>query len=517
MNKTISITADSQPMYKKTEPFEADHKDSFFALVTLVLGFFFARWVMFSSWQGWGVTVFTFGYCIAVTIYLIKRGVDIPRSAYFWLIVVLLTGISYSLYANYGLEPWRDLFLFCAAVYYVICATQQQILGKTSNYLILDGINALFGIPFKNFGCQFKSLSTSKQIKRSWGKQVLSIALGLLLALLVVGMVFPLLMRADSGGFSKIARGIYEYFQWIENQFVDIIVNIILAIPISAYIFGLVAGCAHKRNSQSFKKEDLEYTAQAIRVLTTTTVYTALGVICGLYLVFIGSQLPYFFSAFVGKRPEGWQIYSEYARSGFFELCQIAAINLSLMILANLLCKKPKEESRILKIFNCLLSLLTILLIATAFSKMALYIGAYGLSIRRLLPCMFMIFLTIVFCGVIALQKWQFSIMRLSLITAALMICILSLFNPDGLVASYNADRYLSGTLADFDVEILYQSGPAGVEPALKVHAQTKDQILKAELRNYIDNQQQLSSRVSCSSRDSLQHMIIRQKTADFN
>lgn len=517
MNKSISAVADSQLMSKTREAFEADQKDSIFAIVTLALGFFFARWVMFSSWQGWGVTVFTIGYCIAVTMYLIKRGVAIPHSAYFWLIVVLFTGISYSLYANYGLEPWRDLFLFCAAVYYVICATQQQILGKTSNFLLLDGINALFGIPFKNFGCQFKSLSTSKHIKKSWGKQISSIVLGLLLALLVVGMVLPLLMRADSGGFSRIARGIHEYYQWVQTQFMDIIVNIILAIPISAYIFGLVAGCAHKRYCQSFKKESIEYTAQSIRIINPTTVYTALGVICGLYLVFIGSQLPYFFSAFAGKRPEGWQVYSEYARSGFFELCQIAAINLFLLIFANLLCKKPKAKNRILKIFNCLLSLLTLLLIATAFSKMALYIGAYGLSIRRLLPCMFMIFLTVVFGGVIALQKRHFSIMRLSLITAALIICTLSLINPDGLVARYNADRYLSGTLADFDVDILYQSGPAGVEPALKVYAQTTDQILKSELRTYIENQQRLSSSVSGLSRDSLQHMIIRQKTVNFN
>jgi len=516
-NVSKAVAEGAQPMHKIKEPFEADRKDSIFALITLVLGFFFARWIMFSLWQGWGVTVFTIGYCFAITMYLIKKGVEIPRTGYFWLAVVLLTGVSYSLYANNGLEPWRNLFLFCSAVYYVICATEQQILGKTSNYLILDGINALFGIPFKNFGCQFKSLSTSKHIKRSWGKQVSSIALGLLLALLVVGMVLPLLMRADSGGFSRIARGIHEYYLWVQNQFMDIIINIILAIPISAYIFGLVAGCAHKRNCQAFKKEGLEYTAQSMRVLTSTTVYTTLGVICGLYLVFIGSQVPYFFSAFVGQRPEGWQIYSEYARSGFFELCQIAAINLSLLILANLLCKNPKAENSILKIFNCLLSLLTLLLIATAFSKMALYIGAYGLSIRRLLPCMFMVFLTIVFGGVIALQKWRFSIMRLSVITATLMICALSLLNPDGFVARYNADRYLSGTLEDFDVDILYQSGPAGVDSALKVYAQTEDRILKAELRTYIEAQKRQSSNTLGQSRDSLQNMLIRQKTTDFH
>ncbi|MGI5997947.1 MAG: DUF4153 domain-containing protein, partial [Lutispora sp.] len=102
-------------------------------------------------------------------------------------------------------------------------------------------------------------------------------------------------------------------------------------------------------------------------------------------------------------------------------------------------------------------------------------------------------------------------------ITAALMICALSLLNPDGFVARYNADRYLSGTLEDFDVDILYQSGPAGVDSALKVYAQTEDRILKAELRTYIEAQKRQSSNTLGQSRDSLQNMLIRQKTTDFH
>ena len=362
--------------YKTKEPFAADRKDSIFALFVFVLGFLFARWVMF-SWQGWGVTVFTIVYCFTTTTYLMKKGVHMTRPGFFWLAAIVLVGISYSLYENNGLEPWRSLFLFCAAPYYVICATGQLILCNTGNWFLLDGINGLFVIPFKNIGCQYKSLSLPKYTKRGLGKQILSVALGLLLTLLVAGMVLPLLMRADSGGFSKIAKVLYEYYRLVQRQFADIIFSGILAIPIAAYLFGLVAGCAHNRGCGTFKREGIQYAVESVRVLTSTTVYTVLGLICCLYLVFIGSQLPYFFSAFVGQRPEGWQIYSEYARSGFFELCQIAAINLSLLILANLLCKKPQRENYALKILNCLLSLLTLLLIATAFSK-CLYIGDTG-------------------------------------------------------------------------------------------------------------------------------------------
>jgi|AGTN01.1.fsa_nt_gi hypothetical protein len=60
------------------EPFEADRMDGIFALFAFVLGFYFARWVLF-SWQGWGVTLFTLGFCGAVTAYLLKkRGAHFP-------------------------------------------------------------------------------------------------------------------------------------------------------------------------------------------------------------------------------------------------------------------------------------------------------------------------------------------------------------------------------------------------------------------------------------------------------
>lgn len=158
---------------------------------------------------------------------------------------------------------------------------------------------------------------------------------------------------------------------------------------------------------------------------------------------------------------------------------------------ANLLSKQPRQDSTELNILNGLLALLTLLLIGTALSKKVMYIGVYGLSIRRLLPCLFMVFLAVICGGVTAMQKWQFSIVRLASGVGVVMLCTLFLLNPDGLVTRYNAERYLSGTLSSFDVRILYRGEPAGVDPALKVYAETGDQALQAELRTYLLDQQQ--------------------------
>jgi len=500
---------------RKKLPFEADRRDGIFALFAFVLGFLFARWVL-SAWQGWGVTFFTLLYFASVTLYFRKKGVLMPRTAWFWLAAVVLIGLSYSLWNNNGLEPWRNLFLFCGAVYWVISATGIPILGKTSNWMILDGINGVLAIPFRNFVCQYKSLSYLGRKKRTAGGQVLSIALGILFALLVVGIVLPLLMKADSGGFSRITKGIMEYLEVMQKNAGDFILQSILAVPIAAYLFGLVAGSVHQRGCDTFKKEDIQNTVSALRILPSVTVYIVLGSVCALYVVFIGTQLPYFFSGFAGLRPAGWQIFSEYARSGFFELCQIAAINLSLLAAANILCKKPRQNSIALKIFNIVLALLTLLLIATALSKMIMYIDVYGLSVRRLLPCVFMIFLAII-CGAVAtLQKWQFSILRLAAVVGTVLLCVLCLMGPDGFVARYNADRYMEGTLSSFDVEILYLAGPAGVEPALEVYAGTDDKFLRTRIEDYLIFQQKRAAASSRKSADNLENARARQQIAEF-
>jgi len=480
----------SRVSVRSKEPFEPDRKDGIFAVLAFVLGFCFAHWVLF-SWHGWGVTMFALGYCATITVYLLKKGVHISRAGWFWLVIVVLTGISFSLWTNKGLGPWPGLLLFCSAIYWIICATGLQILGKTSNLIGLDFCNALFIIPFMNFGCQYKSLVCLVRNKLAKSRQFLSIALGVVLSIIVVAMVLPLLMKADSGGFFRITNGFLSFLHGMSSWAGETLLYGILAIPIGSYLFGLVAGSAHKRGCDVFKQDSTLKLFSGIRILPLATVYTLLGLLCTLYVLFIGSQLPYFFLAFAGQRPEGWQVYSEYARSGFFELCRIAAINLLVLIAANLLSKKECQDRIALKILNSLLAVLTLVLIATALSKMVMYIGAYGLSMRRLLPCIFMVFLAVLCGGVVAMQKWSFSITRLAVGLGVVMLCLLSLVDADSFVANYNAERYLSGTLRSFDVEILYRSGPAGVDSALMLYEETNDHVLQEELKKYLIDQQQ--------------------------
>jgi len=458
--------------------------DFLFALITFVLGYLFSRWV-FLRWQGWGVTAFTTAYLLTVTAYLMKKGIFVKsHAAWFWMAVTWVTGASYTLWMNVGFAGIRLLLLVGSAVYYVIVASGCTFMGKTGNYLLIDGINAFTLIPLRNIINQYVSFAVLGK-KKKRGK-ILPVLLGVLFALILAAILIPILRRADSGGFSIILDFIEDAFRFIDLEF---FFYAILAIPIAAYIYGLISGVAHKKGTDIIEPKPIKETVDALRILQPATINIVLGAVCGVYCVFILSQIPYFFSAFTGNRPDGWLLYSEYARRGFFELSGIAVVNLIILTVGNLLSKKRRIESTALKSLNIMLAVITLLLIATAFSKMALYIDAYGLTMPRLLPCVLMVFMAIVFIALIVLQKRDFSIVRFALITGSIIVCVLSLCNLDAIVVRYNTDRYLSGTLLRYDTEILWRSGSAGILPAIEVYEATQDQNLKKDLKDYLGYQ----------------------------
>ena len=484
-SRIAGATAERPPFqqefwHKPENAFKPETTDLVFAIAAFVLGYLFSRWLLF-TWSGWGVTMFTTTYLVIITAYMIKKGVfQKKRAAFFWLAVTWLTGVSFALWGNAGFNGIRALFLFCAAVYYVIIASGREIMGKTGNFLLLDGINSVVIVPFRNLFNQYVSFSVLGKGGRR-GKALPAI-LGVALALILAAIIIPMLEQADSGGFGAIM----DFLRSIIRIDAEIIIYIAFAIPVAAYLYGLVSGAAHGKGTDIIKRESAEKTVSALRIFQPATVYTVLGVVCAIYLVFILSQIPYFFSAFTGARPAGWLIYSEYARRGFFELCGIATINMVVLTIGNVTSKKLRKSSVMLKAFNISLAAITLALIATAFSKMALYIGAYGLTMPRLLPCVFMLFLTVVFVALIVLQKKDFSIVRFALVLGSVMLCAMCLSNPDALVVRYNTDRYLRGTLPGYDVKILHRAGSAGVLPALEVLDATNDKALKHDLAFYL-------------------------------
>ncbi|MBT9173820.1 MAG: hypothetical protein DDT21_02226 [Syntrophomonadaceae bacterium] len=505
------VSNDASPAGGKT--FLPDKADRYLAVASFVLGFLFMRWLFF-SWQGWGVSLFTLFFSGATLLYLRSKGKKLAGESWYWLAVLAVVGLSFSLWEGRGVFGWRALLLFAAAFYWVQVAAGRTLLGRTSDWLLLD-LQWMLSVTFKHLGAQYRSLWVSgwRPGKKAAG-DVWSIGLGVLFALPVIWIVGPLLAAADAGGFAALLRTLWEPLTWLPAVDALLLVQLVLSVPVAAFIFALLAGSVHREGQGSFKAREAESAMQAFRVLPALTVYTLLLLLNVLYLVFILTQLPYFFSAFYGRIPPGWESYAEFARRGFFELCAIAVINLAVLAGAHLGISVAKRHTMALRVHSIWLSVLTLLLIATAFSKVLLYISTFGLTIQRLLPSVFLVFLAVVFCGVILRQGRQFSVIRLALFTGVTLVSLLCVLDTDGLVAKYNADRYLAGTLQEFDTIVLYRAGAAGVPAALLLYGKSDNRELREALSRYLIFKEQHTARIAGTMQDTLQHALTRRKLA---
>jgi hypothetical protein len=468
--------------------------EQWFALIAFVVGFLFWRWlliVMAFGFQGWGMTLFTVVYVAAVSWYFRSAGVRQNTEARLWLAVVLATAMSFAVWNAQTIAPWRFLFLFGAATYWVVMATGNTAKGKTSDWSVLDFLNGIIAVPFLGLGLQYRSLAGIKRPGMGLGRKAWPSLLGLGLGLIFISLVMPLLSAADAGGFG-------EAWRWLSGFRLNLGIppllklQLVLGIPTAAYIFALVVGNKLRGIERQDKAAALPEAGLAgYRLMPVVTAATLLAVINTLYLAFIVAQLPYFFSAFVGRLPENWVSVAEFARQGFFELCVVAVLNLGVITAVRLGTEAKISKSVVTQAMLSLLSLLTLLLIGTAFSKLWLYIDQFGLTMMRVKPAAVLTLLAVVFFSLVLGEKFRYSRVRLAVATGVLIMLAFSWLNVEGFVANYNATRYLDGTLSQFDVGVLYQVGIAGVPVAARLLASTDNLALQALLRGYLSQQRE--------------------------
>ena len=163
-----------------------------------------------------------------------------------------------------------------------------------------------------------------------------------------------------------------------------------------------------------------------------------------IYGLFFFTQRSVYLSAFLGIVPDSFTA-AEYARSGFFELCTVAAINAVVVVLMSLFMNESSHAVVILKkITNTILAFMTLILIATALSKMILYIQRFDLTVLRLFSSAVLVLIAIGFF-VSVLAQWIKPVKTapVLIIIALLLLLVTPFLNVNGLVAKYNVDAYL--------------------------------------------------------------------------
>ena len=172
----------------------------------------------------------------------------------------------------------------------------------------------------------------------------------------------------------------------------------------------------------------------------------------------------------------------------FFEMCMIAFINLSLVFLALLFTKKKEGAvSPWVKGITTFIGAFTLLIIATALSKMVLYIDTYGMTVLRITTSAFMVFTATLFISVILrIYCSKINIVKTALVSAGILMILLGTVNVNGLCAKYNYHRYVNNPSLGIDTQALYGLGDEGI-PYLVALAQN-DPDYGREAMTYLSN-----------------------------
>lgn len=418
----------SAPVFRRFEPV-----DRLFAGIYLLAGYGFVRLCSSGGFER-NLAIYTLFYAAVVLCYLWGKEIHPPKESWFWLAVMLAVGIPYAFWTV--LYFLQFLALLAVAAYWTLSASGRLLgNGRTSQWVFFDGWNALFLVPFGNFGCQIRALSfrAGEESGQKGTGKVRAVLLGIVIAIPVLVIILPLLSSADAAFQSLVG----DLGDWTSEHLWLIFVRAAFAVPVSFYLFGLAFGGIHGKGTDRFQEEKLEKAGKMARIVPDTAVCTALVVICLVYCLFVGLQGNYLFSAFTGRIPESFT-YSEYARRGFFELCQIGVWNLVFTGAACACSRTDRREHRGLGALTVLLAVLTLLLLATAVSKLGMYISVYGLTVYRILPLVFLLWMALVFVCVIVHQSREFRMVRFCVMAGAVLFCIICICPVERWTELYN-------------------------------------------------------------------------------
>lgn len=438
-----------------------------FAWVTLFLSYLFCR-VSPAEDNPLGALLFTLLLFGCGALFVILRRSEVSGYSVAVAASAVIFSLSFFLSSNAVLHICSFLWICCAYIYWIYCACGNSIapLGEVT---FGDVFKSLFVMPWSSLGAFPRALfgSGKSESGKKAGKSVLWILLGLCAAILPTSIVLSLLSYDDR--FNALMDRIFSFDISVIMSHIG---SLILAVPIAFMGFAYLIGSSDHRHRDRMTAEGCRKTGGAVKVLPQLLVYFTILPMLLVYVLFFVSQWEYYLAAFGGKLPEGTSLYSNYAREGFFELCSVSAINAFALLMMALFTRRAKKETPDVfqRIFAGILSVFTLILIATAASKMILYIRILGLTPKRVYTMWFMLLLACAFIYALIRQIVpKFNFTAFFLVTFVVLYAVLALGNVDGFIARYNADRYIDGSLEEYDAEAMADLGDSALPQMIRV------------------------------------------------
>lgn len=459
----------AEPINRSEYRSEYSAADAVFAWASLALGFVFTHFAVKYFGGVWGGIFWTlFGILGAVFVKLKHISVRLSHIVVFVIAEAFCFVPLFS--ANYFVNFLAAVFSFILYFYLTAAVSGAELFGR---HFVPDTLISVFIRPFENFTRQPKSAFSIFR-GRTRAKNILYALVGLLFAIPLTIIVVMLLIRSDE----LFANSMNDFFSRLPNFSFSIFWELLFAVPLAMYIFGAVFSMrgyapAHGDGVPSY------------RLLPAAIGYAAVTPICVFYFIYTITQFVNISNA-IGQTLD----YSQFARNGFFELCAIAVINLGVIVIMQTFTARRENDKKTLplRVYTIMISVFTLLIIATALTKMLMYIGEYGMTLMRVYTSWFMILLALIFVLIIVLQIRDYIIWKPLFAVFTAMMALLCFGNFEGMIARYNINAYSTGALAELDTEALEDLGYSAAEPAAALLETTEDEQLKRGLKDVLES-----------------------------
>ncbi len=438
---------------KIKKSYDFNNKDFTFFIFNIIATYLFLRVGVIGSFNiGFSITyvVMHLGYFI----YSYKRVATHKILYFFTLVINVVLSASFFLHDNPLIKFVTVIALTFLSAFTLIGISSQHICTDGTFFKIFDVFYITCVEPFANIIKFIRSFVVALKGKNN---KMLMVLLGVIVSVPFLFLVIPLLSSADVAFQSIIKR----VFSDVAAMLVSLVLTVILLPVTSSYGFGLSKGITTEKN------KSLNLKNGKVPPVFLNTFLCVIGLI---YVVFLVSQLAYITDAFSFLLPEDFTA-SEFARSGFFQMSAITALNLIITFLVSVI-EKPKESGRLpisTKLILTFFTIFSLFLTVNSFIRMSMYIDMYGLTQLRVLTSVFMIMLCVIFVIVlIRIFFEKFRYINFILITCALTCVVVSVTNIDTHISKYNYLKYTQGEIG-VDFEHYVSLGSAAIPELVKL------------------------------------------------
>lgn len=346
--------------------------------------------------------------------------------------------------SNPWMRVWNVLALLALVPFHLFSLSGTALVPWYRGAMVWERLELLLVGCFGNLGASWAALSPGDRKEKDL-RRVLAGVLGAAGALALLGVLIPLLASGDA----LFASATEWLRSFVQQHFVTALWKIVMALVLTPFFFGLLYSLRRPKAATTPRRETALHTVDGLGFALV------LGALAVLYLAFLAVQAAGLFGGAVYLAQRGIS-YADWARSGFFQITAVTAVNLTVLLAALTWSRPAGLTWRAVRLLAALVTGESLVLLASAAWRMTLYVGAYGLSFKRCLTYWGMAMMAFF----LVLAAWKlcrpaFSFWRWAAPAALAGWLVLNCLPVDALVARNQVDRYLDGASQTLSVEYL--------------------------------------------------------------